>query len=252
LPLDADVLSISRDLADVRIVDAKNRQVPYVVEHRDEPLTMRLQVPAREERSPGVSRFHVPLPYSTLPHGTRIVLKTSAAVFDRTVHLVVSADERRGRDETEIGSAQWRNSTPDAVPPSLTFDATLSGTHAIDILVDEGDNAPLPIASIELLLPAYALRFHHPGGALTIVYGSDKASTPRYDVALLAPRLLTEPARTISIAKPASTTDEALHPEKKYFWIIIAAAAIVLLVLLARVIASTSKEPPARDVDAET
>ena len=226
----------------MRIVDSKNRQVPYVVEHRDEPLTVRLTVPAREEKSSGVSRYHVPLPYNTLPAGTRLVLKTTASVFERTVHIVRSGDERRGREEAELASAEWRNSTPEAVPPALTFDAPLYGSQEIDIVVDEGDNAPLPLASIELLMPAFALRFHHPGGALWIVYGNATAQAPRYDLALLAPRLLTEPAHTISIAAPATGFAGREHVEAKYFWIIIAVAAIVLLVLLARVIASSTKE----------
>ncbi|HWW62968.1 MAG TPA: DUF3999 family protein, partial [Thermoanaerobaculia bacterium] len=38
LPLDADVLVHSPDLADVRIVDDQGRQVPYLVEQRAEPL----------------------------------------------------------------------------------------------------------------------------------------------------------------------------------------------------------------------
>ena len=100
-----------------------------------------------------------------------------------------------------------------------------------------------PVSSADLLLPSFALRFNHPGGALTIVYGRNDASAPRYDLALLAPRLLTEPARAISIANSQTTGDKTGSSEAKYFWIIIAAAAIVLLVLLARLLGSTLKEP---------
>ena len=243
LSLDADVLSVSRDLADVRIVDATSRQVPYVVEHRDEPLTIRLKVPARSESSAGISRYHLQLPYATLPGGTRLVLTTSARVFERSVRIVRSADEQRGREEIELASADWRNTAPELTAAPLTFDMSLHGIRSIDIVVNEGDNAPLPIASAELLLPSFSLRFNHPGGALAILYGNNEVAAPRYDLALLAPRLLTEPARSITIAKSQTTGEEAGRNEAKYFWIIIAAAAIVLLVLLARLLGSALKEP---------
>jgi Protein of unknown function (DUF3999) len=243
LSIDADVLSVSHNLADVRIVDKETRQVPYVVEHRDEPLTIRLKVPSHSESPNGVSRYHLELPYATLPGGTRLVLTTSARVFERSVRIVRSADEQRGREEIELAGADWRNTTPERSAAPLTFDVPLYNVHSIDIVINEGDNAPLPITSAELLLPSFALRFNHPGGALAIIYGRSDASAPRYDLALLAPRLLTEPAHSISIAKPQTTGDETGNGQAKYFWIIIAAAAIVLLVLLVRLLGSALKEP---------
>ena len=243
LPLDADVLAVSRNLADVRIVDSKNRQVPYVVEHRDEPLTIRLPVPPRVENAGGVSHYHVQLPYASLPGGTRLVLTTSARVFERSVRVVAGADEQRGRDEIELARADWRNTAPELTAAPLTFDVSLNGTHAVDLVISEGDNSPLPISSAELLLPSYALRFHHPGGSLAILYGNNDVAAPRYDLALLAPRLLTEPARSISLAKPLTTSEDTNRSEAKYFWIIIAAAALLLLLLLARLLGSTLKEP---------
>lgn len=243
LPLDADVLSASRNLADVRIVDLKNRQVPYVVEHRDEPLAIRLTVPARVENSGGVSRYHLQLPYASLPAGTRLVLTTSARVFERSVRIIQSADEQRGREEIELGRGDWRNTTPELAAAPLTFDVAFNGIRSVDIAINEGDNSPLPISSAGLLLPSYALRFHHPGGALTILYGNKDVDAPRYDLALLAPRLLTEPARTIAIANSAATSEGTNRRESKYFWIVIAAAAIVLLLLLARLLGSALKEP---------
>ncbi|MGZ8833589.1 MAG: DUF3999 family protein, partial [Thermoanaerobaculia bacterium] len=88
LPLDVDVLARSHDLADVRIVDAASHQVPYIVEHRDEPLKVTLSIPQRDETERGVSRYRLRLPYETLPGGTRMVMTTSGRVFERTVRIV--------------------------------------------------------------------------------------------------------------------------------------------------------------------
>lgn len=242
LPLDADVLAHSHDLADVRIVDRTAHQVPYIVERRDEPLKMAIKIPAREESERGISRYRLHLPYDTLPPGTRLVIRTSARVFERSIRLVRAADERRGREESALANADWRNVDPDTAAAPLTFDAPLYGTAGVDLVVTEGDNAPLPITSIDLLLLSYALRFEHPGGALTLLYGNRNAASPRYDLALLAPRILTEPAREIAIGKPSPETAAEGRSEIKYFWIAIAAAAVVLLALLARLLAPALSE----------
>jgi len=244
LPLDADVLAHTRDLVDVRIIDRTNHQVPYVVERRDEPLKLQIAVPAREESEHGTSRYRIHLPFDTLPSGSRMVVRTNARVFERQVHLTRVGDERRGREEADLAEADWKNVDPDTPAAPLTFDAPLYGSSDVDLLVSEGDNAPLPIASIELLQPSYALRFEHPGGPLTLLYGSSAASAPVYDLALLAPRILTEPATEIAIGKPPHATAPVAPNERKYFWIAIAAAAVILLGLLARLIAPALREEP--------
>jgi uncharacterized protein DUF3999 len=242
LPLDADILARSRSLGELRIVDGTNRQVPYIVEHRDEPLRIGLAVPRREESEERTSRYPLRLPYETLPAGTRIVIRTDARVFERTIRLVRPSDERRGREEHVIAEAGWRNADPDTQAAPMTFDAPLSGTATVDLIVGEGDNAPLPISSIELLLPSYALRFEHPGGALTLLYGNGNAAAPQYDLALLAPRILTEPAKEIGFAGAISNKPAVDNTEIKYFWIAIAGTAIMLLALLARLLAPAMHE----------
>ena len=235
LPLDGDVLAHTRDLADVRIIDRSSRQVPYIVERRDEPLKIALAVPKRTDEH-GASRYRVHLPYDTLPPGTRLVVHTSARVFDRNIRLT--------REDATLGQAEWKNVDPDTPAAPLTFDAPLAGTSNVDLVIEEGDNAPLPVASVELLLASYALRFEHPGGALTLLYGSSTAESPRYDLALLAPRILTEPAKEIAIGKASRDGETEGSSEREYFWIAIAAAAIVLLGLLGRLLAPALREEP--------
>jgi uncharacterized protein DUF3999 len=242
LPLDADVLARSRTLGELRIVDGTNRQVPYIVEHRDEPLRIGVAVPRREEGEEKTSRYHLRLPYDTLPAGARMVIRTETRVFERTIRLVRNADERRGREEQVIADASWRNVDPDTQAAPLTLDASLYGTASVDLIVSEGDNAPLALSSIELLLPSYALRFEHPGGTLTLLYGNANAAPPQYDLALLAPRILTEPANEIGFAGAKTTKAAAENKEIRYFWIAIAGAAIVLLALLARLLAPALDE----------
>ena len=73
------------------------------------------------------------------------------------------------------------------------------------LVVDEGDNAPLPLTKARLLLPSYRLRFFHAGGTpLRMVYGRDDLQPPQYDLALLAPRVMGAGAREVDAAPAGS------------------------------------------------
>lgn len=236
LLLDADVLARSRELADVRVVTADDRQVPYVVEKRDEPLLVPLAL-TRTEGERGTSVYRIALPYPTLPYGTHLVLRTSARVFERTIELRSAAESHRGRAPASITTTIWRAADPELLPPAMTFDPPLSGNAELEVVVHEGDNAPLPLASAELLLPSVALRFHHPGTTIFLLYGNREVFAPRYDLALLAPRLFAQPARELTLAPPGAQTEEpADSGARKFFWIAIAIAAVVLLLLLGRLL----------------
>lgn len=235
LVLDIDVLSRSRCLCDLRIADGAGRQVPYVVERRDAPLATPLRVPSRE-RDDGRSRYRFELPYESLPPGTRLVITTNARVFDRHVSVRRVADERRGREAATIDNRNW-SSTGAAVPPPLRIDAGMLGVGAVDVLVDEGDNAPLPIPSATLFVPSHALRFYRPAGPLTLVYGNDSLAAPKYDLTLLAPRLFSEPAHEVAL-RPERVKDrgETAPAVRRFFWIAVALAVLVLLGILGRLL----------------
>jgi hypothetical protein len=105
------------------------------------------------------------------------------------------------------------------------------------VAVDDGDNAPLRIASARLLLPAWRLRFFHPGPVLSLVYGASKhVAAPRYDLALLAPRLRGAPARELALATAPAARDADQDPGRssRAFLLALAAAVIVLLGMLVR------------------
>ncbi|HYC59812.1 MAG TPA: DUF2339 domain-containing protein [Thermoanaerobaculia bacterium] len=224
LLMDADVLARSRELSDVRIAGENDRQIPYVVEKRDEPLVVPLTLQeARGEK--GTTVYRLALPYTTLPYGTRLVLRTTARVFERSVDL-------RG-----VTTRIWRAADPELLPPALTFEPPLSGNEALEVVVHEGDNATLPITRAELLLPSVALRFHHPGTPISLLYGNRELAAPRYDLALLAPRLFAQSARELTLSPQSSKNATSRESDaRNFFWIAIGIVAVVLLVLLAKLL----------------
>ncbi|PYQ67962.1 MAG: hypothetical protein DMF53_00800 [Acidobacteria bacterium] len=252
LLLDAAVLSRSPGLADIRIADAQGRQVPYLLERRDEPMSVPLPTLARRAEKgdpPSLSRYRIDLPYPSLP-SARLVLATSARVFDRSVRLVVPVAGRQGREPEErtVAEAAWRHADPETPASQLTLDLPAGTATRYDLVVEEGDNSPLPLAPPRLLLPADRLRFFYPAGAsLELLYGQPGLASPRYDLELLAPRLLGETAREIALGpeRGRSPEPDAEATGRKIFWGALVGAVVVLLLVLGRMLRRQPEEPAA-------
>ena len=241
LPLDAHVLAHSRApasrFADVRVLDASNQQIPYLLERRNEPVSVDValvQAPdarAQELKMPPGSRqrsvYIVTLPYANLPPSS-LVLETSGRVFQRTVRIGVDrAPDRKRRDAYfDIRAVEtWRHADEQTPARPLTLQiGTLPETELL-LVVDEGDNAPLPLTKARLLLPSYRLRFFHAGGAsLRLVYGRDDLQPPQYDLALLAPRVMGARAREVDAAPAGSAAPSAeSFASPRIFWVVLTA-----------------------------
>ena len=257
LRLDAAALAHSRGgtFVDLRIVDASCRQVPYLLERLDEPLSVDLPplektaAPprARRDRS-AASVYRVRLPYPELPAG-RLVLTTPARVFERWVFLEVEriSRDRRGQDRTEqVASGGWRHVDAETAAPPLVLSVASLGVRDAVLSIDEGDNSPLPLGRPRLLLPAWRLRFFRETGApLTLLYGRDDLAAPRYDLALLAPQLVGAAAHEVWPGPELAAPGPAVPVPNIIFWSVLAAGVAVLLLLIVRLVAKG--QPPIGD-----
>jgi hypothetical protein len=229
LTLDAHVLLRSHALQDVRVVDAKSNQVPYLVVPLQTPTIVTLAIPPAT-REGNQSVYRLTLPYESLPDGAELELTTSASVFERDVVLRRPLDESRGREAEVLDRFSWKST------PSLR--AGLTSGRAIEVVVDEGDNAPLPIVSAKLRLPSFALRFVSPGTPLTLLYGNPSIAAPRYDLALISSQLVGQPARSIALIGEPTAEPPAKRRESRLFGIAISVAAAVLLLVLGRLVSA--------------
>lgn len=234
LLLDAAALAHSRNLADIRLVDEENQQLPYLVERRGEPLvlplSLRLREPAGADR---VTRYEVTLPWDTIPEGT-LVLTTAARVFERTVTFSQPADAKTNRDAQQLATVVWRHADPELEAPQLSIPISPRSMTTIEIAIDEGDNTPLPIASAKMLLPQYGLRFFRPEGEVRLLYGATNATPPRYDLALLGSRLFGLPAAEIRPLPEGSTAAGSTRIQPIVFWAAVVLAVLVLFFLVFR------------------
>jgi hypothetical protein len=259
LALDAGVLAHSR-LLDLRVVDREGRQRAYVLESREEPLTISLGGPLKSSEAPDwlheplknapaglrtIYRLH--LPYDALP-ASKLVLTTGTRVFTRQVALFVRWDPQPGRERVgarRIASATWAHTDPEEPPPHVTFELPSLETADLVLMVDEGDNAALPIESARLVLPGYQIRFMRADAQpLTLYYGDTTLAAPRYDLALLKPYLLDAPASEIvpGPERERAPVAGAAHLPFWAFWGVLAAAVLILLVLIARLLRAESAD----------
>jgi hypothetical protein len=249
LPLDVAVLAHSR-IADLRIASPDGHQIPYLMEKAAEPLSLPLPAlektsdprsPLKKDKTTGsASCYRLRLPYPNLPPA-RLVFATSARIFHRTLRIFAEKDpynEIREPWKNTLAEETWNHADPENAAPALTLTIPSLQTSEALVIVEEGDNSPLPIASARLLLPAYRMRFFRGGqNELKLYYGHSDLQAPRYDLEILAPRLVGAAAEEISM-----DPENAKVPLKtqllplKFFWGILIVAVLVLLALVARLI----------------
>jgi hypothetical protein len=261
VPLDAAVMAHSglapRRLRDVRVIDRGGLQVPYLLEKRDEPLILDARVERRDlpsgiEGPPGrPTSYIVHIPFSELP-SSRVVFTTRARVFQRPVTLgmvVPASGDRRPAHFARLDSATWTHADQSTAAPALAFSLPDSRRGEVFLLIEEGDNQPLPIEKATVLLPSYALRlFRRPDLPLRLIYGRDDIQAPRYDLQLLAPQLMGRRAEDVVPGSeqpfsPGAGQDTAPTVPPMVFWSALGLAVVVLLGLVVRLIRRDADAP---------
>jgi hypothetical protein len=250
LPLDAAVLAHSR-ISDLRIAGADGKQIPYLIEKADEPLSIKLP-PFEKIQAPRSGAFsarngtdtrsyyRLRFPYAGLP-AARLILTTSARVFQRNISVRIEKDAQNKRHEAwaeSVADAVWSHADPEIAAPALTLGIPSLTTTEVMIIVEEGDNSSLSITSAALLLPAHRLRFFRgSAGDLKLYYGRSDIDAPRYDLAILAPRLVGAVAEEAKLGTENGSASAKTQPlSLKLFWGILVAAVLVLLLLISRLL----------------
>jgi len=237
-----------RRLRGVRIVDRSGLQIPYLLEARDEPLITNVPIERKAlpeglaQTSPQTSSYVIHLPYKDLPR-PRLVLTTKARVFQRavTVATISPASDRQPARLVHRGDATWTHADQDTAAPALTFSLPDSALiEDVYVLIDEGDNQPLPIDKVTLLVPQYAVRFFRkPNQPLRLLYGRDDLDSPRYDLQLLSSQVLGRTAEDVTAGPEEAMSGGAgasgfdLVPPP-VFWAFLSLTVLVLIGLVVR------------------
>jgi len=244
IELDLDMLAhTAPGFADLRVLHGSN-QVPYIVQRTSISRMLTPSVaPTNDVKQPKLSRWIIKLPRAGLPV-TRLACVTKTALFQRELSLYEElADERGGKHRHELGNASWTQ-TPER--KSKEFAMTLARTPQTDTLFLEtqnGDNPAIELENFAVFYPATRVLFKAKSGdELFLYYGNPRASSPSYDLSLVAGELLAADKITARLAteeqlKKSSWAETQTPGGGGFvFWGILAVVVVGLLVIIARLL----------------
>lgn len=251
LELDPAALARSTSaVSDARLV-REGHQIPYVLERPGLARTLPVEaVSIPEPKRPNVSVWRIALPFPHLPV-QRVTLATTAPLFERQFRLFEKTVDANGRTaESTLASGTWTRTPAPGAPTTRTFD--LSRAPESDTLwleTDNGDNPALPLGPVQLVYPVVRLIFKvDRSDGLELLHGNDTAAAPRYDLSLLAPKLLHAHRGTATLDAPGAAATEPLLARLRQlgtgpvaFWVALAVVVVALLVTVARLL----PKPPA-------
>ena len=245
LELDLEVLTGSQPgLGDLRLV-SEGRQRPYILDPQASLRTVNLNpVPADDPKRPSISLWRLTLPRDGIPLRS-VELECSSTLFEREVILLTERDGPRGeRVRSVLANAIWRR-TPAASSGNLVL--PLDGRSASATLwleINNGDNAPLVVSKVTGSYAVGRLYFLAPVNPKTVLYyGNPSASSPMYDLQLIATRVINAPASLV-IPGPV-VLNHTPHPIRLWervnggiwiFWGALALVVACLLVVLRRIL----------------
>jgi hypothetical protein len=191
IELDLDVLAHTRaGLSDLRLV-RDGLQIPYLLERA--PLRRALTfkpAPETAARTPRLSRWRITLPHARLPFD-QLTLISDTRVFERSIEIYEESTDDRGEKVRRVlaSDVQWSR-TPERSADSMTIPLTGGlTTNTLIIEADNGDNPPISLTAIRIAHPVTRLLFRSEAKPLYLYYGAS-VTAPRYDLELMAARLL--------------------------------------------------------------
>ena len=238
------------DFADLRLLLGGN-QIPYVLEQPAlaRPLTL-TPAPAPDAKHPSVSMWRLSLPQAGLPL-QKIVLTSATPLFQRQFRIYEKLTNQNGvMRESVLASGPWSRTPEPGVPENRVFE--LSDRPRSDTLwieTDNGDNPALALGPVQAVYPVVRLVFKvAETDGFALAYGNKQANAPRYDLSLVALKLLTAsrqvarlPADNLQAANSGSPSFLAGINNTYIFWTALALVVAVLLVVVAKLL----PKPPA-------
>jgi hypothetical protein len=194
LELDLDVLSRSLSTsADLRLM-SNGQQLPYILERTSVPRALAIEIAAAGDPGrPKLSRWALKLSHGSLPLA-RLSCTTATPLFRREVRLYEEAlDARAGKFRRELGHGTWVRTPERPVKEMLLSLSNTPTTATLFLETHDGDNPPIGLEACQAFYFARRVHFHAAPDA-HLYYGNRRAEAPRYDLSLMASRVLTAEA----------------------------------------------------------
>ena len=173
-----DLAHAREDLADLRIIDDQSRQWAYLLESRAGSSRMELKVSGTESKG-GTSAYQLSLP-AVPAKIDELTLETSLPFFDRGYRLLAKLQSERG--EESVALAQGRLVRRAGEARSLVIPIQPKRIDSLELIVEDGDDAPLTFDRIEGGFPVPEVYFVAPEGDYSLLLGNPEATAPTYEL----------------------------------------------------------------------
>ncbi len=219
-----------RGYPDLRFLDSEDRQLPYLLQREPVGRVLDDILIGREERD-GISALVLTLPQANLP-AKALVLSTGRTTFEREVRLISAVPG----DAQGLSATIWRGSSEGESRLVLPVPDRLP--RRLELRIDNGDNPPLPVDSVSLIVPTWEARVQLPTAtAIRMLYGHTELQAPRYDLALLREHVLTQPVEPAALGPVLELAPPPREPPKRGLLLgVIAIMAALLLALTVRLL----------------
>ena len=194
--------------------------------------------------------WRLSLPQSGLPL-RRIVLTSSTPLFQRQFRIYEKRTNPNGvAYEATLAAGPWSRTPEPGVPENRVLElAEQLRSDTLWIETDNGDNPAIALDPVQVVYPVVRLIFKvAETDGFTLAYGNKQANAPRYDLSLVAVKLLTAsrqvaqlPADNLEAASSGSPSFLASINNTYIFWSALALVVVVLLVVVAKLL----PKPPA-------
>ncbi len=220
---------------DVRLV-ADGRQVPFVGDEIEEP-TLLLWAPDLRplpSEEAGKSTISIPLTGERLPL-TQLELFSAAAPFRRAIRVRYRLPPTRpgvpqGPSAETVYSDEWSCLRPDHLRCCLSVPLKPNPNTDLEIVFNDGDNAPLPAVSARIWREARALKFSWPESPVMLLAGHEHPTAPVFDLQVLASDVRRRPAVEVTAEEiPDAALGDTKGPALLIAALVIAGAALVAL-----------------------
>ncbi|HWZ84827.1 MAG TPA: hypothetical protein VN032_01415 [Thermoanaerobaculia bacterium] len=229
-----DFYDLERGLADIRIVDAMNRQIPFVVEQGSHEHRHEVRLEPTNTGTRTTARI---LDLENADALNAIEIAASGPdYFSREVSVVEERRDGRGVTEARtLGTARWERK-PDERAPVLRIPIArpVDVRDPLSIEIENGENVPITLTHGWALTSAVRIDFmFNAGEPLYVLSGNREASSPAYDLDMLASTVLSLPANAAGLG-PAAEMAPPKAPLAAWFWVAIGVTVSLLVFELAR------------------
>lgn len=230
-----DMAVMRPDMADLRVVDSENRQWAYLRQDRSRTIDIALRQTDHRVKDHR-SHYALEIPNPPMAVG-RLLITTDAPFFDRRFELHATLENGEKRKITE-GRFFRRLGDPRAI----RIDFRTTRITGLEVIIDDGDDAPLTFGSIAARVPAPNLYLAAQPGSYEVLMGFPEAEPPQYELEQIRSTVLAVPASAVTSGpvednprySAAHRLSEGAPLQKFLMWAVLGFAVIILVLITLR------------------